>query len=155
MAWGDAATAALSYVYLFALQLESHPHRARAALLPLSAATCAAHAAYALLDRAALAPNALGLLLQAALQAVLRARAWPAVPLGAPALAAAAALAAASQLAWAWLLLPRGGSGVAAVARLWAVLAGLVWPVPAGVLLTLAVAADPLPLSDRSGQRLD
>jgi hypothetical protein len=170
--WAEAAAVALGYLllslasaacvalglYQVAEALESHPHHARSVLLRVSAATAAAHLIYAALDPRALAANAVGLLDQAALQLVLRARAWPAVPLDAPPLLAAAALVVLDQAAWAvhtMRLVP--GHGLAAAAarlpRLVGLLGVFVWPVPAGVLLTLAVAADPLPVSVGSPRR--
>lgn len=106
-----------------------------------------------LLDPRALPANLIGLLDQAALLSVLHARPWPAVPLDHTPLLAAAALVVADQCAWAWLIVPRGigrGAAAARLPRLVAILAAFVWPVPAGVVLTLAVAADPLPVSSKS-----
>jgi hypothetical protein len=166
MAWPEAVAVAVGYlllslagaacvamgVYQAAELFESHPFRARALLLQASAATAVAHLLYMLLDPRALAANAVGLADQAALQLVLRSRAWPAVPLSARPLLAAAALVVLDQCAWAAHAAPRvPGAGLAAAAgrlpRLVGLLAVFVWPVPAGVLLTLAVAADPLPMS--------
>jgi len=139
-------------IYQMAKKCESHPHQSRALLLRISAATAATHVVYALLDPRATAANAVGLLDQAALQLVLRSRAWPAVPVDSPPLLTAAALVVVDQVVWAVRLLPHGAGAQAAsvaahVPRLIGLLTLLVWPVPGGVLLTLAVAADPLPLS--------
>lgn len=137
-------------LYQAAAKCESHPHRARVVLLRLSMMTCAAHLIYMFLDKRALVANLVGLLDQAALQMVLRARAWPAVPLNSTPLLAAAALVVTDQAAWAQLVIPRvlGRAAVAArLPRLAAILAAFVWPVPGGVVLSLAVAADPLPTS--------